>query len=478
MITKNKLKRLSAISTAKATDTSTAEEPEEEYTIEKILQINEIDTKPHFLVKWKGWGSDANTWEPLAHIQDCDPFKRFILAKHETWVVEVQAMASQLCDNNESVKLIEDDKEAFRIALEFNEYELQSDLLLLVMLDNMEPAVLEAISARAKSALSALPYVARRMEQLEDLQRFETTINAKDKSSNLTVENVVDFGGAPRQFEYINDVIPGEGVVIPDDPPVGCECPDGCKFVNAKCCGKNSGSEFAYNSKKRIRVKAGTPVFECNKRCKCGPECMNRVVQQGRKHSLCIFKTANGCGWGVRTLRTIYVGQFICEYVGEILTSEETERRGRIYDAEGQTYLFDLDMNSKDNPYTIDAAHYGNVSHFINHSCDPNCGVWAVWIDCLDLDLPRICLFALRRIEAGEELSFDYMNQKVTIGNVGRSLQPTTALSEAEAIIPPESSDTAQPNDVDSSTSEVHSSSTHQATVCRCNAANCRKYVF
>ena len=39
-------------------------------------------------------------------------------------------------------------------------------------------------------------------------------------------------------------------------------------------------------------------------------------------------------------------------------------------DEEGRTYLFDLDFNSgANNPYTIDAALYGNVSHFINHSC-------------------------------------------------------------------------------------------------------------
>ena len=37
-------------------------------------------------------------------------------------------------------------------------------------------------------------------------------------------------------------------------------------------------------------------------------------------------------------------------------------------DAEGRTYLFDLDFNMGDqNPYTVDAAFYGNVSHFINH---------------------------------------------------------------------------------------------------------------
>ena len=82
-----------------------------------------------------------------------------------------------------------------------------------------------------------------------------------------------------------------------------------------------------------------------------------------------------------------------------------------ILDAEGRTYLFDLDFNSGsvgENVYTVDAANYGNVAHFVNHSCDPNIAVFNVWIDCLDPDLPRLCMFAVRDIIKGEQLTFDY----------------------------------------------------------------------
>lgn len=37
-------------------------------------------------------------------------------------------------------------------------------------------------------------------------------------------------------------------------------------------------------------------------------------------------------------------------------------------------------------------------------------GVWAVWTDCLDLNLPKLCLFTLRSIKENEELTFDYTN--------------------------------------------------------------------
>lgn len=37
-----------------------------------------------------------------------------------------------------------------------------------------------------------------------------------------------------------------------------------------------------------------------------------------------------------------------------------------------RTYLFDLDFNRGDqNLYTVDAAFYGNLSHFINHRSAP-----------------------------------------------------------------------------------------------------------
>ncbi len=86
-------------------------------------------------------------------------------------------------------------------------------------------------------------------------------------------------------------------------------------------------------------------------------------------------------------------------YVGEVIKSEEAERRGRIYDKIGCTYLFDLDFNDPDNyPYSVDASKYGNVAHFINHSCSPNLGVYAVWIDCLDPNLPKLAMFANRDI--------------------------------------------------------------------------------
>jgi len=82
-----------------------------------------------------------------------------------------------------------------------------------------------------------------------------------------------------------------------------------------------------------------------------------------------------------------------------VITTAESDRRSKEYDAEGCTYLFDLDFNEGDGfPYAVDAAKYGNVAHFFNHACDPNLAVFAVWVDCLDPNLPKLALFAIKDI--------------------------------------------------------------------------------
>ncbi|KAG0444232.1 hypothetical protein HPB47_014022 [Ixodes persulcatus] len=124
---------------------------------------------------------------------------------------------------------------------------------------------------------------------------------------------------------------------------------------------------------------------------------------------LTIFRTTNKRGWGVRTERRIKKGTFLFEYFGEVITNEEAEQRGRTYDAQGITYLFDLDYDdSDDNFYTVDAGKCGNVSHFVNHSCDSNMNVYSVWINNLNRQMPRLAFFASKDICCQEELTFDY----------------------------------------------------------------------
>ena len=51
---------------------------------------------------------------------------------------------------------------------------------------------------------------------------------------------------------------------------------------------------------------------------------------------------------------------------------------------------------------------YGNVGRFLNHSCDPNLGKQAVYVDGHDLRAPHLAFFALEDIPAMQELTWDY----------------------------------------------------------------------
>lgn len=56
----------------------------------------------------------------------------------------------------------------------------------------------------------------------------------------------------------------------------------------------------------------------------------------------------------MKALEKIKEGSFVVQYVGEVITSDEAEKRGKKYDADGRTYLFDLDFNDgDDNLYTV-----------------------------------------------------------------------------------------------------------------------------
>lgn len=422
----------------------------EEYIVETIIKINQINKIPSFLVKWKGYSHSDNTWEPLEHVRDCKAFDIFLDGQLDVLKPSIDSLEEEFKNENDNEleeNKVKNETELLKYLNDNYDDKNYSCHMIILVLMQKDSKLSTKLITKAKEMFKLKKYFLKRNNQLKEMKDWELYINSVDSTSTLIVENLFDFESPPSNFTYIKNRIPGEGVLIPDDPPVGCDCKNGCSFKEKNCCGKMSSSEFAYTAKKRLRMDRNKPIFECNKMCTCGPDCLNRVVQNGRKHSLCIFKTPNGCGWGVRTEKPISEGQFITEYIGEVITGEEAENRGKIYDVQGRTYLFDLDFNDCKNepPFTVDAGKVGNVSHFINHSCDPNLGVWPVWVNCLDPDLPRLSFFSLKRIEAGEELSFDYMN------TVQKELKDDSMDLELEEEI---------------------------KCFCKCGAKNCRKYLF
>jgi hypothetical protein len=54
-----------------ATNVEIEEETENEYEVENVLSMKRVSGKPHYLVKWKGYDTSENTWEPIENLTDC-----------------------------------------------------------------------------------------------------------------------------------------------------------------------------------------------------------------------------------------------------------------------------------------------------------------------------------------------------------------------------------------------------------------------
>jgi len=101
-------------------------------------------------------------------------------------------------------------------------------------------------------------------------------------------------------------------------------------------------------------------------------------------------------GKGVYAVAPIAEGQRIIEYTGERISWDEAMERHPHDPAQpNHTFYFHVDDGQ-----VIDALHGGNSSRWINHACDPNC-------EADEVD-GRVFITALRNIDAGEELFYDY----------------------------------------------------------------------
>ncbi|KAK4483397.1 hypothetical protein RD792_010583 [Penstemon davidsonii] len=134
--------------------------------------------------------------------------------------------------------------------------------------------------------------------------------------------------------------------------------------------------------------------------CPCNEHCRNQKFQKCKYAKTKLFNT-EGRGWGLLADENIKAGQFIIEYCGEVISSEEAKQRSQTYETQGLKDAYIISLNAN---YFIDATKKGSLARFINHSCQPNCETrkWTV------LGETRVGIFAKQDIFVGTELAYDY----------------------------------------------------------------------
>ena len=83
----------------------------------------------------------------------------------------------------------------------------------------------------------------------------------------------------------------------------------------------------------------------------------------------------------------------IAEYTGERISNREAKRRAQ---------RRKLRICGIDHRWSLDGSRGGNGTHYVNHSCRPNAFTRTIY--------GRMLFFALRDIQAGEEITIDYLS--------------------------------------------------------------------
>ena len=159
-----------------------------------------------------------------------------------------------------------------------------------------------------------------------------------------------------------------------------------------------SRQEGYYDSRQRLRFWTQLPVRECSAWCGCSRNCANRVVQKGIHLRGLTVQWIGKKGWGVFTIEPLAAGTFICEYAGQVKSSNNR--------SEDASNRFTLALPG--GQHVIDAQSVGNLGRFLNHACEPtaNCFYQAVILD--GSRAQRVGIFTMKPVHANTELTVNY----------------------------------------------------------------------
>ncbi|XP_057974688.1 histone-lysine N-methyltransferase CLF isoform X2 [Malania oleifera] len=213
--------------------------------------------------------------------------------------------------------------------------------------------------------------------------------------------------------------------------PCGCQsaCGKQCAcLLNGTCCEKYCGcpktckNRFrgCHCAKSQCRSRQ-CPCFAADRECdpdvcrncwvSCGDGTLGVPSQRGdnyecrnmklllKQQQRVLLGRSDVSGWGAFLKNSVGKHEYLGEYTGELISHREADKRGKIYDRENSSFLFNLN-----DQFVLDAYRKGDKLKFANHAPDPNCYAKVIMV----AGDHRVGIFAKERINAGEELFYDY----------------------------------------------------------------------
>ncbi|KAH1223749.1 Histone-lysine N-methyltransferase CLF [Glycine soja] len=222
--------------------------------------------------------------------------------------------------------------------------------------------------------------------------------------------------------------------------PCGCQtaCGKQCPCLqNGTCCEKYCGCPKScknrfrgcHCAKSQCRSRQ-CPCFAADRECdpdvcrncwvSCGDGTLGIPSQRGdnyecrnmklllKQQQRVLLGRSDVSGWGAFLKNSVGKHEYLGEYTGELISHREADKRGKIYDRENSSFLFNLNDQASfydfASFFVLDAYRKGDKLKFANHSPDPNCYAKVIMV----AGDHRVGIFAKERICAGEELFYDY----------------------------------------------------------------------
>ncbi|KAF2643347.1 hypothetical protein P280DRAFT_446843 [Massarina eburnea CBS 473.64] len=185
----------------------------------------------------------------------------------------------------------------------------------------------------------------------------------------------------------------------------GCSCAQVIGTSKRRVCGNTSQCDcfnFGRECDADLCGSCGaTDMLDPVNRYEDDPsKCCNVTLQRGVQKKT-LLGNSEVHGFGLYAGEDIKRNALIGEYIGEIVTKQEADRREKVYTKLKTLYLFKLNKDQE-----VDASHFGNKTRFINNADKQFSNCYARTVFCNTVN--RIALYASENIKAGTELFFDY----------------------------------------------------------------------